>query len=70
MKKIIIGIALVLVAGATVFAIDNDKIRRKDRKCEKEAKCCTKASEKECTKEEKAACQKESKSCCSKKASE
>jgi hypothetical protein len=61
MKKIIIVFALVVSAGAAVYAFDKEK-GRKTRKeaAKKEMKCCDKEMAKEC--------KKEGKSCCEKKA--
>jgi uncharacterized protein YxeA len=60
MKKIIIVLALVVSAGAAVYAFDKEKGRKaRKEEAKKEMKC----SEKEMKE-----CKKEGKSCCEKKA--
>ncbi len=70
MKKIIIVFALVVSAGAAVYAFDKEKGRKARKEAaKKEISCskeCTKDMGKECTKAEEKACKKESKSCCEK----
>ncbi|WP_435354621.1 hypothetical protein [Emticicia sp. SJ17W-69] len=61
MKKVVLILALVVTAGASVYAFDKAKGRKARKEAEKkEMKCCDKEMAKEC--------KKEGKSCCEKKA--
>ena len=60
MKKIIIVFALIISAGAAVYAFDKEKGRKARKEAAKKEIKCSKEMEKEC--------KKEGKSCCEKKA--
>lgn len=59
MKKVVLILALVVTAGASVYAFDKTKGRKARKEAErKEMKCYDKEMAKECKKEEKSCCQK------------
>ncbi len=59
MKKIIVVLALVVSAGASVYAFDKTKGRKARKEAEKkEMKCGDKEMAKECKKEGKSCCEK------------
>jgi len=66
-RRAIIILAILVSAGLSVNAFDNEKGKNKRNK--REMKCCNKEMQKECSKEMKEASRKESKSCCEKKTS-